>query len=104
MSTTTDVYQIVDGVRRARAFYLAGYSTIRAVVLHPDGTTESEKDVSLDPLYSPLDTIDMSTRAQAGRFWRIWNAVKSGKGSQLPSILIERGNRGTLIKDVGWKT
>jgi hypothetical protein len=90
---------IVDGVRRAKAWQLAGAATVRAVVLYPDGKTGPEQDVSIDWLRSPKSGIDMSPARQADRFWRV---IQSGLGGRLPAILISPGSQGTLVKDVGW--
>jgi len=101
MATRGSIYQIVDGVRRAKAFELNGSNSVRAAILQQDGTLGPEFDVPIDSLRSPKDAIDMSTQFMADRFWRLWHAVRAGL--QLPPILIEPGNRGSLIKDVGWK-
>jgi hypothetical protein len=103
MTSSGGTFQIVQGVRRAKAFQLAGASTIRAIIQYPDGTQGPEIDVPIDNLRSPYKSdIDMSTTRQADRFWRIWNAIQSSKGDQLPPIIIELGSRGKQVKDIGW--
>jgi hypothetical protein len=57
----------------------------------------------MDSLRSPFkDDIDMSTTRQADRFWRIWNVIQSGRGNQLPAIVVRHGSRGKRIEDLGW--
>jgi hypothetical protein len=103
MVTVPQSFEIIDGVRRAKAFELSGAPTIRAVVQNPDGTLGPEFDVSVAELSSPHKSeIDMSTASQANRFWRIWQAVQAGTGRQLPPIVVAPGSRGTPLKDVGW--
>ena len=94
---------IVEGVRRARAWQLSGETTVRAEILNPDGTKGPEIEVPIGSLLSPKTEIDMSTARQADRFWRIWNAIRSGKGSQLPPLIIRLGTRGTPVRALGWK-
>ena len=96
-------YQIIQGVRRAKAFQLTGATTIRAVIQAPDGTHGPEIEVLIENLRSPYKSeIDMSTHKQADRFWSIWNAIQSGKESQLPPVIIEHGSRGKPVQDIGW--
>src|SRR5262249_43663952 len=103
MTPGSRTYEIVQGVRRARAFQLAGYSTIRAIVQRSDGTQSSVVDLPVDSLRSPFkDDIDMSTSRKAGRFWSIWNAIQAGQGDQLPAIIVQRGSRGKRVEDLGW--
>jgi hypothetical protein len=103
MAMSGGTFEILSGVRRAKAFQLAGAQTIRAIIQNPDGTAESEIDVPIDSLRSPYKSdIDMSTTSQADRFWSIWHAITGGRGSQLPPIVIQRGSRGKPVKDIGW--
>lgn len=96
-------FEVVDGVRRAKAFELAGASTIRAVIQNPDGTHGPVTDVPIDALRSPhKSVIDMSTSTQANRFWRIWHAIQAGKARQIPPIIVAAGSHGTAIKDISW--
>src|SRR5207248_7837147 len=101
MAPGSSTFEILQGVRRARAFQLAGYSTVRAIVQESDGTQGPEMEVPIDSLRSPFKSdIDMSTTRQADRFWRIWNAIQSGRGNQLPAIVVRRGSRGKRIEDL----
>src|SRR5713101_8481119 len=103
MASGSSTYEVLQGVRRARAFQLAGYSTIRAVVQRSDGTQNPEVELPIDSLRSRFkDDIDMSTTRQANRFWSIWNAIRSGRADQLPAIVVQHGSRGKPIKDLGW--
>jgi hypothetical protein len=103
MATGAQSWQIVAGVRRARAFHLAGYSTIPAQELYPDGKQGPVFQVKLDCLLSPKVAIDMSTNAPADRFWSIWNLARSGKGHVLQPIVVRRGSHGTRLEEVGWE-
>ena len=93
-------FEIIEGVRRAKAFELSGAQTIRAMIQNPDGTNGPETDVPLDCLRSPhKNSIDMSTNIQADRFWRIWKGIQGGQSAMIPPI---PGGRGILIKDISW--
>jgi hypothetical protein len=103
MAPGSGTYEILQGVRRAKAFQLAGYATIRAIVQRPDSTQGPEVELPIDSLRSPFkDDIDMSTAKQASRFWSVWNAIRSGQGDQLPAIIVQHGSRGKRIEDLGW--
>jgi hypothetical protein len=102
MAGGRETFQIIDGVRRSKAFELGGAKTIRAQVLNPDGTRGPEIDVLIDDLRSPKSALDMSTTRQADRFWKIWQAVQVGRAGQLPPILVSLGSQGILVRDVGW--
>jgi ParB-like chromosome segregation protein Spo0J len=103
--TPGSLFEIVDGVRRAKAFELAGSRTIRAVILNADGSQGSEIVVAIDDLRSPHKSdIDVSTAAKKDRYVRIWQAIQNGQGYHLPPILVQLGSRGTRIRDLGWIT
>jgi hypothetical protein len=103
MANGGSTFVIVEGVRRAKAWLLSGAATVRARVLHPDGTMGPEMDVPIADLFSPRDEIDLSSAGQAQRFWRIWNVIQNGNGAALPPIVVRPGSRGTPVKDVRWK-
>lgn len=90
-------FEIVEGVRRAKAFELAGLSTIRAVVQNQDGTLGPEMEVPLDSLRSPhKSSIDMSTTIQANRFGgfgKPFSGAKVGRFLQLSSLPAQKAFR-----------
>jgi hypothetical protein len=97
-------FEIIQGVRRAKAFQLSGATFIRAFIQNADGTLGPETELPIASLRSRYkDEIDMSTNQQADRFWSVWKAIKSGKADQVPPIIVQRGSRGKRIEDVGWK-
>jgi len=95
-------FMIMEGVRRAKAFDLAGLTTIPAIIQYDDGTTAGPLEVAIDSLRSPKATIDMSNNTQADRFWRVWKGLQAGQAQLIPEITITPGSQGVLIRDVGW--
>lgn len=100
-ASETETYEIVDGVRRAKAASELGRPTIQARV------NENDKpglvvDVDIDSLYSPKDTIE--TGGDGFSRWRkVLRAVERGTftdGEPVPPIAVKHGSRGTLIRDV----
>jgi hypothetical protein len=55
-----DEFQIIDGVRRAKAAELQGHTTILAEVLSAQGTLESTTRVPIGALRSPKHFIQRS--------------------------------------------
>lgn len=90
-------YEIIDGVRRAKAFQLHGLTSIRARV---DGTN-LEMDVDIDSLGSPHKVeIDTTTAAGRKRWTRIVALVGAGQWDVLPPIVVRVGQRPPRIQDV----
>ena len=90
-----DTYEIVDGVRRAKAADLAGHDTIWAVV---DGDAHEQK-VPVHTLLSPKRVIDITTPRELKR----WRNVVEGMREEpdlLPPIVIRPGSNGIPIRDV----
>jgi hypothetical protein len=101
--TPVGLFEIIDGVRRAKAFELSGAATVRVVLQRPDGTQGPEIEVPIDALCSPHKAaVDLSTPAQRDRFFRIVNAIRAGQGARLPPLVVRPGTRGTRIKDLSW--
>ena len=74
-----ETYEIVDGVRRAKAAELLGRSHIHARIVDIDGNTIAEADVPLDALHSPHKTpIDVSTQRKWDRFLKTFNKTRAG--------------------------
>jgi hypothetical protein len=89
-----DLFEILDGVRRAKAAELAGMTTIKAEVLGMSGQTI---DVPIEALLSPKAAID-ATGAGLGRW--LTTLQQTSAGSVPPPILVQPGARGTPIPDV----
>lgn len=103
MASGGGTYEIVQGVRRAKAFALAGIQAIRAIIQYDDGTQSPETMIPIDTLRSPHKSeIDMSTNAQADRFWKIWHGVQAGQVDQIPPIVVTPGSKGARVEDIGW--
>jgi RHS repeat-associated protein len=94
-----ETFEILDGVRRAKAAELAGRTTIRAEV-EVAGKTVRSAEIPLEQLRSPFKSaIDVSSSpAQAQRFQQIMQGTQAG--SKLPSIRVQPGSRGPSIVDV----
>ncbi len=88
------LYEIQDGVRRAKAAWLCGYRTIPAQI----GDDEQVVELPLAALRSPhKDSID--TNGPRGADWGItYRAAQRGE-APLP-ILVELGERGPTIEQV----
>lgn len=96
-----DHYQIIDGVRRAKAARLAGHSSICAEIVDRNGHITEESQVAIDVLLSPKRAVRRITKADEERWGR---ALKGAKNSELPfpPILIQPGEKGTAMHDVSF--
>jgi hypothetical protein len=95
-------FEIVDGVRRAKAAELAGRTTISAEI-RVGGKVVGTTEVPLSTLRSPFkDAIDVSSSpAQMQRFQSILKGTRAGDA--LPPITVQPGARGPSIFDVFFK-
>ena len=98
-SASEETYEILDGVRRAKAAQDAGRSTIPARIDDGSGALGPIIDLPIDSLRSPKDLIDVSTTAKFRRFKE--SQDKARQGSVPPPITVIRGHRGRAISDVG---
>jgi hypothetical protein len=96
-----DVYEILDGVRRAKAAQTVGRTTIPARIDDGSGALGPVIDLPIDQLRSPKDLIDVSTVAKFRRFKE--SLDKARQGSIPPPIIVMRGKRGRSINDVGFQ-
>jgi hypothetical protein len=90
-----DTFEIIDGVRRAKAADLLDHGSVWAVV----DDAGAEQRVPVGSLLSPKRTIDISTPRERQR----WINVKTGMADEpdlLPPIIVRRGSRGLPIRDV----
>jgi RHS repeat-associated protein len=96
-SVTT--YEILDGVRRAKAAELAGKASIVAKVMAGDRVVATTT-VLIENLRSPFKSaIDVSSRPESmQRFLSIMQATRLG--DRLPPITVQLGIRGPSIFDI----
>jgi RHS repeat-associated protein len=95
-------FEIVDGLRRAKAAELAGKTTVAAEV-RVGGRVVGTMDIPLDSLRSPFKSaIDVSSHpSQMSRFKSILDATRAG--DSLPPISVQPGGRGSSISDIVFK-
>ena len=89
-----ETYEILDGVRRAKAAAMAGQETIQAEVIGSGGKVVN---VGVDALRSPKAVID-ATGPGLGRWLSTLRQTLAG--SQPPPILVQPGSVGTTIARV----
>ena len=99
MLSSNKTFEIVDGLRRAKAADLLGYTTINAHILDTESKIIDTRELSLDLLRSPYkESIDVSHRRKMDRFMEILNEIRSGFSP--PPIIVQLGNRGLKISEV----
>jgi hypothetical protein len=92
-------YEIIDGVRRAKAAEFLGKETIVAKIYDENDKLLDIKEISIDSLFSPNKlTIDFFTEKSKDRFMETLNLAKSG--STPPPIFVTPGCKGPKICDV----
>ncbi|MEM9527243.1 MAG: RHS repeat-associated core domain-containing protein, partial [Bacteroidota bacterium] len=79
------MFEIADGVRRAKAAQMLGRKSIRA----ENGTTGEYLDIRISRLLSPKSGIDVSNPLELQRFNRIINGFKNG--DNIPPIYVHPG-------------
>ncbi|MGH7127942.1 MAG: ParB N-terminal domain-containing protein [Planctomycetaceae bacterium] len=100
VQTGGPLYEILDGVRRAKAAHLTGCSTIPAQLFDAAGKLICEFDVPIDQLRSPhKDSIRRVTPADNARWQRVWQGAQQPSLS-FPPILITTGSRGLKVEDL----
>ena len=75
----TDCYEIVDGIRRAKAASELGHETIPAQIIK-DGSLGEPFDVPLENLRSPKDFIKMEDSADYNKWMDRLEEVRTGDG------------------------
>ncbi|QOV88637.1 ParB N-terminal domain-containing protein [Humisphaera borealis] len=90
-----DTFEIVDGVRRAKAAQLLGLGSIWAVI----ADTEIEFRVVINTLRSPRSSIYAQSQTSHARWESVFSAMAT-EPDLLPPIVIRLGDRGVLIADV----
>jgi hypothetical protein len=91
-------FEIVEGVRRAKAAAELGQTTIEAEV-YVGGKHVETLQVPIDALRSPFKSvIDVSNPVNMGRWLRVLNGTKAG--DSLPPIAVRPGANGITIPSV----
>jgi hypothetical protein len=94
-------YEVLDGVRRAKAAAELGQETIAAEI-QIGGKTVASGLVPVSSLLSPTKSaIDVSTSTGLQRWLSVLNGTRAGDA--LPSIIIQPGARGIPIPGVGFR-
>jgi RHS repeat-associated protein len=96
----TETWEIVDGVRRAKAadIYNVAYdgpTVVRAEIYNSGGKII---DVAINSLLSPNKSVIDTTGAGLSRWMSVLSQTLSG--GKLPPIVIQQGSRGIPISDV----
>ena len=92
-------FEIIDGVRRAKANQLLGNQSVPANIFNTEGALIGQRNLPLDVLRSPnKSAIDMSTQQTVDRYMRIQNGLQ--QGGTLPPINVTPGSRGVRIEDI----
>jgi hypothetical protein len=89
-------YVIIEGVRRAKAAELLGWTDI-ACVLRGDSTGRTF-DASLADLRSRRLTVEVDTVKKHARFQDLFQAMQAGR--QIPPLVVARGKVGIPIANV----
>ncbi|MGH9842733.1 MAG: hypothetical protein ACREEM_28650 [Blastocatellia bacterium] len=94
-----EIYEIIDGVRRAKSHELLGKPLIPAEIIDEEGQTVERREVPIDSLrVTTKKNIDVSTEKNRERFMKTFNQVKAGLPT--PPILITPGNQGREIHEI----
>jgi RHS repeat-associated protein len=97
--TATETFEIIEGVRRAKANQLLGNSTVPANIFNAEGKLVGQGNIAIDALRSPnKSVIDISTQAQLDRYMSIQRGLQ--QGANIPPISITPGTRGVPIQDI----
>jgi hypothetical protein len=99
VAAKSETFEIIDGVRRAKANQLLGNQAVPANIFNAEGNLVGQGNIPVGALRSPnKSVIDMSTQVQADRYMRIQNGLQ--QGSTLPPISVTPGTRGVSIEDI----
>ncbi|MGI6496072.1 MAG: RHS repeat domain-containing protein [Kiritimatiellia bacterium] len=92
-------FEIIDGVRRAKAAQSLGKQSVAANIFNADGQLIGQGNIPIRALTSPnKSVIDMSTQAQFDRYMSIQRGLQ--EGASLPPISVTPGSRGIPVSDV----
>lgn len=98
--TGGEAFEIMDGVRRAKAASMAGHASIAAEIYDASGgTLLGKQDILLESLLSPnKGIIDVSNLTDIDRFASIHGATL--KGTSLPPIKVTSGSGGVPVSKI----
>lgn len=93
-----ETFEILDGVRRAKAHQLLGKTTIIAEIMDEEGNTVEVRAVAIADLrVTTKNSIDVSTQVDWERFMKIFELVKSAVPAP---ILVTFGARGKTLDEI----
>ncbi|HVK16930.1 MAG TPA: hypothetical protein VM533_08265 [Fimbriiglobus sp.] len=94
-----ETFQVLNGVRRAKAAESVGHTNISAAILDQDGRLVEVRLLPLDSLLSPKGILDLRSSAVALiRFRRLQSLLLAGVS--LDPIEVMPGNHGTPLAAV----
>ena len=94
-----ETFELLDGLRRAKACELLGLKSIAAEVIDRDGYIIEKRDIELTALRIPSkDRIDVSALSNWERFMNIFDLVKNG--SPISPITVTEGNSGLALSEI----
>ena len=97
-----EAYEILDGVRRAKANSIVGNQSVVVDVFDNSGAKFLEtKTIDLTSLTSLRSEVDVSNLTNINRFADVHQGVLSG--SSMPNIKVREGSKGVSIQDVKFK-
>ena len=92
-----ETFEILDGVRRAKAAADLGLEAISAELIEAERVIE-RVSVPIKNLLSPKDLIDLSQQPAMGRWLEIMKATRAGE--IVRPIRIQSGTRGTPLESI----
>jgi len=96
-------FEILDGVRRAKANDLLGNQTVSANIFNADSQLIGQQNIPISSLLSPNKAaIDLSTQTAVDRYMSIQNALRQGQA--LPPINVMQGSRGAPVSQIIFDT
>ncbi len=94
-----ETFEIIDGIRRAKAHEFLGKPSIPAEISDADGNLIEIREVPLEALrVNAKNSIDVSTLKQWERFMDTLNLIKAG--SPTPPIIVHPGTRGCKLAEI----
>ena len=94
-----ETFELLDGLRRAKACELLGLKSIAAEIIDRDGYLIEKRDIELTALRVPSkDRIDVSSLSKWERFMNIFDLIKSG--SPVTPITVTQGKSGLMLSEI----
>ncbi len=96
---SAETFEIIDGIRRAKAHEFLGKQSIPAEISDAAGNLLEIREVPLEALrVNAKSSIDVSTLKNWERFMHTLDLVKAG--SPTPPIIVRAGNRGCKLAEI----